>query len=96
MLSPGFAKSGAEANDKFPESEIVNKELSIPLLDKVTSSPSASIVDISTTLDWPFVTSILEDRSTNVGALSFRLVIVSVNSGDVADNSPSEAITFKL
>ena len=83
-------------NDKFPESEILNNELSVPLLDKVTSSPSASVVDISTTFDWPFVTSILVDRSTNVGALSFMLVIVTVNSGDVADNSPSVAMTFKL
>ena len=83
-------------NDKFPESEILNNELSVPLLDKVTLSPSASVVVISTTLDWPFVTSILVERSTNVGALSFRLVIVSMNSGDVVENSPSVAITFKL
>ena len=43
-----------------------------------------------------YIWLLLFDRSTNVGALSLRLVIVRVNSGDVAENSPSVAMTFKL
>ena len=35
-------------------------------------------------------------RSTNVGALSFTFEMVTVNSGDVTDSSPSAAMTFKL
>ena len=75
---------------------MLNNELSVPPFDKDTSSPSASSVDMSKTLDCPFVTSILVNRSTNVGALSFKFVIVSINSGDVAVRDPSDATTFNL
>ena len=96
MLSLGFEKSGGEVNDKLPESDIVNNDASSPLLDKETSSPSASSVVMSRTLDWPLVTSISVTRSTKIGALSFTFVIVIINSGDVEENSPSVAIIFKL
>ena len=96
LLSPGFAKSGALVKDKFPESEIVNNELSVPDLDKLTSSPSASLVEISKTFVWPLVTSISVTRSLKIGALSFKFVIVTENSGDVAVSDPSDATTFNL
>ena len=81
--------------DKLPESDIVKAELSVPAFSNVISSPSASVVAISNTFVWPFVTSTLEERSTNIGALSFRLFMLTRTFGEVADKDPSFATTAK-
>ena len=44
-----YLTSKAELKDRLPESEIVKAELSVPAFDSVTSSPSASVVEISKT-----------------------------------------------
>ena len=94
-LSVGFAKSGAELNDRLPELEIAKAELSVPAFDKVTSSPSASVVVISNTFVCTLVTYTLVERSTNVGALSLRLFMLTRTFGEVADKDPSLATTAK-
>ena len=82
--------------DKLPESEISNNELSVPAFDKLTSSPSSSFVVTSNTFVWPLVTSILVERSTNVGALSLIFKISIDIKDDVIDISPSDALIKKL
>ena len=81
--------------DKLPESDIVKAELSVPVFANVISSPSASVVVTSNTFVWPLVTSTLEERSTNIGALSFRLFTATRTFGEVADKDPSFATAAK-
>ena len=45
--------------DKLFESEILNFELSVPEVVRITLSPSASEIEMSKTLLCPFVTSTL-------------------------------------
>ena len=82
--------------DKLFESEILNLELSVPEVVSVTLSPSASEIEISKTLLWPFVTSTLVSKSTKIGALSLRLLTTTDITDVVIGTVPSVAETKKL
>ena len=74
-------------------SKTENNAASVPIFPRLTSSPSASDVEISKTFVCPFVTSTLVARLTNTGALSFKLLTEINIFGEVAVNEPSLAIT---
>ena len=83
---------------KVPEKVVPDKEVALPIRGNVSNtepSPngSASVVEISKTFVWPLVTSTLVERSTNVGALSLRLFMLTRTFGEVADKEGREILT---